>query len=76
MPETVLQAKERIGLALAEEVKLWQQHGMPDAVIGLKIYGRLIDAQLELEQNKLVIARLDAMLGKEITSIVAASKSC
>jgi len=68
-PETLEQAKERITAALTAEIREYQKQGMPNQVIGIKVFSALIDARLKIEQLEAKANRLTEQLDKEIRNI-------
>jgi hypothetical protein len=72
-PETPDQAKKRLQIALAAEVQAYQQQGMPNEVIGLRVYAALVEARYEVEQLRATASRLAEQLGQEISAIAKTS---
>lgn len=67
--ETPEQARKRLHIALAAEVRAYQDQGLPNEVIGLRVYASLVDARLQIESYQRTIRHLSAQLGQEISEI-------
>lgn len=72
--ETVDEARARIAALISTEIKQFQAQGLPNEMIGLKIFNALIDARLEIEELRKTATRLINELSMEIHNLVKESK--
>ena len=72
-PETKEQAIKRLHTALTAEIQAYQQQGLPNEVMAMRIYASFVEARYEIEQLRAAVRRLTEQLGKEIEAIVKTS---
>lgn len=73
--ETKEQQRDRIATVLAAEVSDMQKSGIPNEVLGLKVYDSLIDARVSVENLYTMVTRLALQLGIEVEAIANDAKT-
>ena len=73
--ETKSVQRQRIGALLADEVKEYQTAGLPDQILGLKVFDALIDARVEIENLATLATRLSLQLGINIENFIKDAKA-